>query len=85
MATSALFVECGMPIPGREARAIEVFFSAMQFWGKLQQDGKIEAFRSYGFLTGDQQTRSATVIIEGSDAQIAALRESEAYRVLWWS
>jgi hypothetical protein len=44
MAAAGLFVGWGAPITGREAKGLEVFNESVQYWGKLQQDGKIESF-----------------------------------------
>jgi hypothetical protein len=71
-----------MPIPGRELKALEVFAASMAFWAEQQKAGKVEAVRTYGPLTGDLEHRSALIVVEGTDAQIEALRRSEEYRVL---
>jgi hypothetical protein len=80
MANAALLIEWGMPRDGREMKAMEVFFSAMQKWDTWKGAGRISGFEVFGTLTGDYDTRSGFLIASGTTAQIAALQHSEDYR-----
>ena len=44
MAEAGLFIGWGVPVRGREKRALDLFNGTMQYYGRLQQDGKIERF-----------------------------------------
>lgn len=44
MAEAGLFIGWGAPVRGREARGLEVFNESIGYWGRLQQDGRIESF-----------------------------------------
>jgi hypothetical protein len=44
MAEAGLFVGWGAPVRGREAKSLEVFGEGVEYWGRLQQDGRIESF-----------------------------------------
>jgi hypothetical protein len=44
MANAAIFVGWGQTVRGREAKALQVFNEALAYYGKLQQEGKIESF-----------------------------------------
>lgn len=44
MAGEALFIGWGAPARGREKQALQVFQESIEFWGRLQQDGRIERF-----------------------------------------
>jgi hypothetical protein len=44
MADGALFIGWGEVVRGREAKSLEVFNEAVQYWGSLQQAGTIESF-----------------------------------------
>ncbi len=79
-ATSGMMIEFGMPIEGREMKALEEFMTSMAYWAGLKQGGKISEFRSYGTMTGGFNDRSAFVILEGTDQQIHDLRMSEEFR-----
>jgi hypothetical protein len=44
MADAGVMITWGENIPGREARGLEVFNETLQFWGRMQAEGKIESF-----------------------------------------
>jgi hypothetical protein len=44
MAEAGLFVGWGPPVRGREARSLDVFGESVAYWGRLQQEGRIESF-----------------------------------------
>ena len=44
MADAALFIGWGQVVRGREKRAVQVFNESVEYWGRLQQDGRIENF-----------------------------------------
>jgi hypothetical protein len=47
MAGEAMFLGWGQVVRGREQLALQVFGETAEYWGKLQQDGKIESFRPF--------------------------------------
>ncbi len=44
MADRMLFIGWGTPVRGREERGLEVFNEAIGFYGRMQQEGRIERF-----------------------------------------
>jgi hypothetical protein len=44
MAEAGLFVGWGAPVRGREAKGLEVFNESVAYWGRLEEDGRIESF-----------------------------------------
>jgi hypothetical protein len=44
MPEAGLFIGWGAPVRGREAKGLEVFNEGVEFWGRLQQEGRIESF-----------------------------------------
>src|SRR5262245_6433410 len=80
MATSALLIEWGMPIPGREARALEEFSVTMRWWEDLASTGRIGEFRVVGVRGGDYAARSGFCLLSGTDAQIDAVLASPEFR-----
>jgi hypothetical protein len=44
MAEAGLFIGWGAPVRGRESRSLDVFNESIQYWGSLQQGGRIENF-----------------------------------------
>jgi hypothetical protein len=77
---SALIVEWGMPTPGRESKALEEFFSHVQWWTELKSKGTIGDFRIYGTANGDLGVSAGFVIIEGSGEQITKFQTSDEFR-----
>ena len=73
-----MFIGWGPPVRGRESKSLDVFSESVQFWGKLQQDGRIESFDvvllnpNGGGITGYME-------IHGSAAQIAGLDQDEEF------
>ena len=45
MADRALFIGFGIPVRGREERAVEVFNEFVGMFGRMQSDGRIESWR----------------------------------------
>ena len=43
MAQEALFIGWGAPVRGRETKGIELYRAGLEYFGRLEQDGRIEA------------------------------------------
>ena len=67
MADAGVMITWGENIPGREARGLEVFNETLQFWGRMQSEGKAEGFEvallnaggpvdGFIFVRGDAET-----------------------------
>src|ERR1700677_2646768 len=78
MADRMLFIGWGTPVRGREEHGLEVFNEAIGLYGRMQQEGRIEKFDVV--LLGPNGDLSGYIELYGSAAQLAAVRESEAYR-----
>ena len=81
MADRILFVGWGATIAGREARALEVFNAAIGFYGRCQQEGKIESFQ-VTLLEPHGGGLAGYAELHGSPEQLAQLREDEEFRRL---
>ena len=81
MADRILFIGWGATIAGREERALEVFNESVGFYGRCQQEGRIESFDVIllephgGGLAGYME-------LQGSADQLSALREDEEFQRL---
>ena len=81
MSEAALCTVWGTPVPGREKHALDVYSETLQYWGRLQQQGKIERFDvvvlgpTGGDLTG-------FMLVRGTQAQLDSVRHSEEYERL---
>ncbi len=81
MADRMLFIGWGATVRGREERALEVFDAAVGFYGRCQQEGRIESFDVIllephgGGLAGYME-------LHGAADQLNALRQDEQFRRL---
>jgi hypothetical protein len=81
MAEMGLFIGWGPPVRGREAKGLEVFDESVAYWGRLQQEGRIESFEVvllyphggdlYGFA-----------LLRGSGESLDAIRASDEFNDL---
>ncbi len=78
MAEAGLFIGWGAPVTGREAKGLEVFNESVEYWGKLEQDGKIESFEVV-LLTPHGGDLEGFVLMRGSSEQVAALMVDEEF------
>ena len=79
MADRMLFVGWGATITGREQRALEVFNDAIGFYGRCQQEGRIESF-DVVLLEPHGGGLQGYAELHGSADQLAALREAEDFQ-----
>ncbi len=81
MSEAALCTVWGIPVPGREKDALDNYGDALQYLGRLQQEGKIEGFEvvvlgpTGGDLTG-------FMLVRGTQAQLDAARHEDEYERL---
>ena len=73
MAEAGLFIGWGTVVRGREQRALEVFNESMQYYGGLEQDGRIESWEAV-LLEPHGGDLGGFVLLRGSVDQINALR-----------
>jgi len=78
MANGALFIGWGRTLSGREQKALQVFNEAMQYWGRLQQQGDIESFEAFslGAHGGDLY---GFALLRGDRAKLAQISISEEF------
>ena len=81
MADDALFIGWGEVVRGREEKAVEVFGETIQYYGQLQQDGKIESFEPY-FLAPHGGDLGGFVLVHGEREQLDEIVRSEEFERL---
>lgn len=81
MVSSAILIQWGTPVVGRERIALEEFGSYMQWVNRLKVEGKIERFEVYAPKYGNHQLFTGMTIVEGDDRQIEDLLESQDFRL----
>jgi hypothetical protein len=81
MADRMLYIGFGEPARGREARAVEVFNASVGLYGRMVEDGRIEAFDVR--LLMPNPDLGGWFELRGSAAQMAAVKEdAEFMRVM---
>ena len=78
MADRVMFITWGMTARGREERALEVFNESLGYYGRMQQEGKIEGFDVA--LMEPNGTTDGYIQIRGTADQLAALRMEDEFR-----
>ena len=81
MAEAALFIGWGEPTRGREKQALEVFSQSVQYWGRLQQEGKIERF-DVALLTPHGSDLGGFALLRGTAQQIDSVQREEEFQRL---
>lgn len=81
MAGEALFIGWGAVVRGREKQALQVFQESMEYYGRLQQEGRIESFDVLllGPHGGDL---NGFVVLRGDRKALADVRFSEEFERL---
>jgi hypothetical protein len=80
MADRVLLLSWGEVVRGREERALEVFNEALGFYGRMQQEGRIEGFDVA--LLEPSSGMGGYIVMKGSADQIGALAEDDEFRRL---
>jgi hypothetical protein len=81
MADEALFIGFGEVVRGRERKAVEVFNESIQYYGQLEQDGKIEGFDAW-FLEPHGGDLSGFVLLRGERERLDEIRRSAEFERL---
>ena len=79
MADRMLFISWGEVARGREERASTVFDEAVGFYGRCQQEGRIERLEVV-FLDNHASGLNGYFELHGSMQQLSALREDEEFQ-----
>jgi hypothetical protein len=78
MADGGLFIGWGAPIAGREMKGLEVFNEALQYYGGLQQEGRIQGF-DVGLLEPHGGDLAGFILLRGSREELSRLRLDEEF------
>jgi hypothetical protein len=73
MADSRLFIGWGAVARGREGKAFEVFGETVEYYGRLQQEGRIESFEPV-LLDPHGGDLEGFLLVRGSQQQMASLQ-----------
>ena len=81
MADEALFIGWGEVVRRRERKALEVFNESLQYYGQLQQDGKIESFDAW-FLGPHGGDLNGFILLHGERERLDEIRRSPEFEML---
>jgi hypothetical protein len=78
MADAGLFIGWGEVARGREERALEVFNEGIGYYGRLQEEGRIESFE-VTLLQPHGGDLAGFVLLRGSEDQMDAVQHDEEF------
>jgi hypothetical protein len=78
MAEAGIFIGWGPNVVGREEKGLAVFNEAIQYWGGLQEGGKIESFEVV-LLTPHGGDLDGFALLRGSRDQVSTLLMDEEF------
>ena len=78
MAGEALFIGWGQVVRGREQKALDVFNESVQYWGSLQQDGKIDSL-DVVLLAPHGGDLAGFALLKGDAATLDEVRRSDDF------
>ena len=81
MADEALFIGWGDVVRGRERKALEVFNESLEYYGRLQQDGRIEGFDAW-FLAPHGGDLAGFFLMRGEREQLDEIQRSPEFERL---
>ncbi len=81
MAEMGVFIGWGDPIPGREAKGLEVFEESVAYWGRLQEEGQIESFEVV-ILYPHGGDLGGFALLRGSGESLDKIRASDEFNRL---
>ena len=81
MAEAALFIGFGAAARGREKEALEIFNKSVQYWGRLQQEGKIDRF-DVAILAPHGSDLGGFALLRGTAQQIDSVQREEEWQRL---
>jgi hypothetical protein len=79
MSEAGLFIGWGEPARGREKEALEIFNKSVEYWGRLQQEGKIERF-DVALLGPHGSDLGGFAMLRGTAQQIDSVQREEEFQ-----
>ena len=81
MSEAALYIGWGAPSRGREKKALDVFNESVQYYGRLQQEGKVENFE-VAILNPTGGDVGGFFLVRGTAQQVDTLRRDDEFQEL---
>jgi hypothetical protein len=81
MADEALFIGWGDVVRGRETRALEVFNESLAYYGRLQQEGRIDSIDAW-FLAPHGGDLAGFILLRGDRERLDEVERSTEFELL---
>lgn len=81
MADAGIFIGWGAPVRGREAKGLEIFTEAMEYWRGRQVENDIESFEA-AVLDPHGGDLYGFILVRGTEQQLSDLRSREDFERL---
>jgi hypothetical protein len=81
MAGDALFLGWGPVVRGREIKSLEVFQETLEYYGQLQQEGRIESFEPV-LIAPHGGELGGFILLRGERAKLDEISSSEQFQRL---
>lgn len=78
MAGEALFLGWGPVVRGREQLALQVFQETLDYYGKLQQEGRIESFEPV-LIAPHSGDLAGFILLRGERSRLDEIRSSDEF------
>ena len=78
MADRVLFIGWNRPVVGREQQAMQLWQKVMEYYGKLQADGRIESFEPV-ILTAHGGDLNGFVMLKGDAEKLAEISREDTF------
>ena len=78
MANAVIFLGWNRPSVGREQQALQVFQKSLEFYGKLQTEGRIESFEPV-ILSAHGGDLNGFVLLRGDAEKLSEIRRDETF------
>lgn len=78
MADRVIFMGWNRAVSGREQQALQLFQKAMEFWGKLQAEGRIESFEPV-LLSNHGGDLNGFVMVKGEAGKLSEIQEDNTF------
>jgi hypothetical protein len=72
-----MLITWGGNIPGREAKGLEVFMKALEYFEGLSKEGRIHGHREYLALTGNLSRRGGFMVVDGEIEELQKIHVSD--------
>jgi hypothetical protein len=78
MANAVIFLGWNRPSVGREQQAMQMFQKSLEFYGKLQTEGRIESFEPV-ILSAHGGDLNGFVLLRGDAEKLSEIRRDETF------